>query len=89
VDNYTKLSLFNSKGDIAQSILFTSKIFKRHTPKEIINVDHLEELQTKGNVPEFQRNSVTDRLLILGKGNGAIYNLVRDVIGFEELSQVQ
>ena len=86
MDNYTKLSLFDSKGDIAQSILFTSKIFKRHAPKEIISVAHFEESRTKDNVPEFQRNSVTDRLLILGKGNSAIYNLVRDVIGFEELS---
>jgi len=52
-------------------------------------VNDLEELRAKDNVPEFQRNSVTDRLLILGKGNISICNLVWDVLSFQELSQVQ
>lgn len=89
--NYAKLALFNFKGNIAQSMLFTSGIFESHIPEEMISFALIpwRKLWRTDEVLEFQRYSVTDRLLIFRKWSSPVGDLICDVAGFEVLSQVQ
>jgi len=71
-------------------MLFAAGIFERHVPEEIsFALIPWRNLWRTDEVLEFQRYSVTDRLLIFWKWSSPVDDLICDVAGFEVLSQVQ
>ena len=60
-----------------------------HSWGDFIYINTLEKLWRTDEVPEFQGYSFTDQLLIFGKWDGPVNDLICDVPGFQVLSQVQ